>query len=245
MTRTSRGGAAHRLSRSKKSAPRSGGRPSRAEAAQLSERILDAATELFFHHGYGATSIDAVARRAGVSKRTFYHRHADKGALFGAVLHRVVGRLRPAREVRLAVNEDIATVLLGLAQLIVRAGVTPEAVALHRLIVAESGRFPQLAAAVANEGSRGEAVGLIATALEHAARAGELAHGDPQFLAEQFLYMVLTVPQRRALGLGRPMTPAELDRWARRAVDLFLDGCRRGAPRRQAGFRNRGRRARG
>jgi hypothetical protein len=57
--------------------------------------------------------------------------------------------------------------------------------------------------------------------------------------------MVLTVPQRRALGLGQPMTPAELDHWARRVVDLFLDGCRRGAPDRRAKLRTRVRRARG
>jgi len=44
--------------------------------------------------------------------------------------------------------------------------------------------------------------------------------------AEQFLQMVLSVPQRRALGLGPPMTGAEQDRWARDTVDLFLDGCR-------------------
>jgi hypothetical protein len=44
--------------------------------------------------------------------------------------------------------------------------------------------------------------------------------------------MVLTIPQRRALGLGRPMTAAELEGWARAVVDLFLDGCMtRDAPR--------------
>jgi hypothetical protein len=46
-------------------ARRRGGRPSRDEAAQLPDRILDAATELFFARGYGATSIEAVAQRAG------------------------------------------------------------------------------------------------------------------------------------------------------------------------------------
>lgn len=212
----------------------------------MGERILDAATALFFHHGYGATSIDAIARRAGVSKRTFYHRYSDKAALFAAVLRRVVDRLRPPPGAPLAMDGDIATVLLDVARLIARAAVMPEAVALHRLIVAESGRFPQLAA-VANEAGRAEAIELIAAALERATRAGTLALDDPRLLAEQFLYMVLTVPQRRALGLGLgpPMTPAELDRWSRRVVDLFLDGCRRGVAMRRAGVRTRGRRARG
>src|SRR5947208_875980 len=60
--------------------PSRGGRPSREQAARLGERILDVATHLFLSHGYGATSIEAVARRARVSKRTFYHRFPDKPA---------------------------------------------------------------------------------------------------------------------------------------------------------------------
>ena len=55
-----------------------GGRPSRADALQLRERILLAATELFLAEGYGSTSIEAVARHAGVSKRTLYDRFDDK-----------------------------------------------------------------------------------------------------------------------------------------------------------------------
>ena len=38
--------------------------------------------------------------------------------------------------------------------------------------------------------------------------------------------MVIGLPQRRALGLGVPMTPAELEAWARDVVNLFLNGCR-------------------
>ena len=55
-----------------------GGRPSRAEALRLRERILIAATELFLAEGYGSTTIEAVAARAGISKRTFYDRFDDK-----------------------------------------------------------------------------------------------------------------------------------------------------------------------
>jgi hypothetical protein len=36
--------------------------------------------------------------------------------------------------------------------------------------------------------------------------------------------MVMTLPQRRALGFGRPMTAAELDVWAHKVVILFVEG---------------------
>ena len=38
--------------------------------------------------------------------------------------------------------------------------------------------------------------------------------------------MIIAVPQRRAMGLGMPMTAAEVDAWARNVVNLFLNGCR-------------------
>ena len=69
--------------------------PVEDEAEQLGERILDAATALFFTAGYGATTIEAVAKRARISKRTFYHRFDDKPALFSAVVHRTIDRMRP------------------------------------------------------------------------------------------------------------------------------------------------------
>src|SRR3954467_11849985 len=73
-----------------------GGRPSRLESAQLSDRILDVATVLFLSDGFGATSIEAVAKRAGISKRTFYHRFTGKEMLFEAVVRRLVERWTPS-----------------------------------------------------------------------------------------------------------------------------------------------------
>ena len=205
---------------------RRGGRPSHVEAAQLSDRILDAATELFFARGYGATSIEAVAQRARISKRTFYHRYDDKAGLFGAVLHRIIEGLRPPPAIPLVAGADLIEILQRLAALILQAALTPQALALHRLIVGESARFPKLAAAVTNEGATQEAITLIAGVLAHDAHAGMLALDDPAAAAEQFLYLVLTIPPRRALGLGKPMSAAELERWASTAVDLFLNGYR-------------------
>jgi AcrR family transcriptional regulator len=213
---------------------RRGGRPSREEAALLGERILDIATELFLAEGYGATSIEAIAQRARISKRTFYHRFPDKAALFGAVVQRIVQRLRPPASTPLFDGGSLEDILRRLAKLILRAALTPMALALSRLMLAEAQRFPELASIALREGSRAEAVGQIAALLERAARAGDLAIDQAEFAASQFLQIVITLPQRRALGLGEPMTEAELDAWADDCVNLFLNGCRfwkPGAPR--------------
>jgi peptide deformylase len=71
-----------------------------------------------------------------------------------------------------------------------------------------------------------EAVKLIAGLLEREARAQRLTLDAPTFAAQLFLHMVISWPQRRAVVLGKPMTPAELDAWTRDVVNLFLNGCR-------------------
>ncbi|MGO8915019.1 MAG: TetR/AcrR family transcriptional regulator [Stellaceae bacterium] len=206
-------------------APRRGGRPSRAAAEQLGETILDAATELFLTDGYGVTSIEAVARRARISKRTFYSRFHDKAELFGAVVHRVVERLRPSGDAGLFEGGTLEEILTRLARIILRAALTPQALALHRVIQAEATRFPELAQVVTDQGGSREAVSRIAALLEREARAGDLTLENAPFAAAQFLQMVVALPQRRALGLGTPMTAPELEAWARDTVALFLNGC--------------------
>ncbi len=106
------------------------------------------------------------------------------------------------------------------------AALSAPALALHRLIVAESARFPKLVAVVTEEAGSEDAVKLIAGLLEREARAEQFALDAPIFAAQLFLSMVISWPQRRAVVLGRPMPPAEVDAWARDVVNLFLNGCR-------------------
>ena len=211
---------------------RRGGRPSREASARLGELILDAATDAFLADGFGATSIDAVARHLRISKRTFYHRFPDKEALFAAVVHRIIARLRPPADVPLIEGDDLRAVLERLATLILRAALSPQAIALHRLIVAESARFPELAGALAREGATEEAIRLIASILRRATVSGRITLDDPVFAARQFLQMVIGLPQRRAMGLGARMSKREIADWPRKVTDLFLNGCRPSAPTR-------------
>ena len=202
-----------------------GGRPSRADAVQLRRRILEVATELFLAQGYGSTSIEAVAARAGVSKRTFYHRFDDKAALFAAVVHDIIEQIRPPPEVPLLEGANLRDVLRRLAGMILRAALAPPALALHRLVMAESARFPELVRAVSGDGSTREATTLISGLLARELRKPKLSAENRMLAAQQFIFMVVTLPQRRAMGYGTPMTAAELDTWADQTVNLFLHGC--------------------
>jgi len=50
------------------------------------ERILDAANRLFYAEGIGRVSVDAVAEKAGVTKRTLYYHFRSKDDLIAAYL---------------------------------------------------------------------------------------------------------------------------------------------------------------
>jgi TetR/AcrR family transcriptional regulator, mexJK operon transcriptional repressor len=204
---------------------RPGGRPTRQQAAQLGEKILEVATGLFLTRGFGATSIEAVAERARISKRTFYHRFADKADLFRAVVHRLLARWLPRFEAEFYEAAPLDELLRRLAGQILAVALTPEALALRRMLLAEAQRFPELMT-IMNEQGAARGIELITGLLKREAGAGRVALDDPHFAAEQFLQMVLAVPQRRAMGFGVKMTSAELESWADRSVALFLFGCR-------------------
>jgi TetR/AcrR family transcriptional repressor of mexJK operon len=202
-----------------------GGRPSRQQSAQLADRILDVAETLFLGHGFGATSIEAVAKRAGISKRTFYHRFPGKERLFEAVVRRLIERWLPPFDTGLLSPPDLADALRDAAEYILKIALTPEALALHRLVIHEAQRFPSLAR-IMHELGAASGIERIAHHLEPRIKSGELRAIDPRFAAEQFILSVVTGPQRRALGLGTPLSAAEISTYARDAVTLFLDGCR-------------------
>ncbi len=206
-----------------------GGRPSRLQSAQLSDRILDVATTLFLGHGFGPTSIEAVAKRAGISKRTFYHRFRGKEMLFEAVVRRLIERWMRPFDAALLDAPSLETALRQVAAYMLDVVLTPEALALHRIVVAEARQFPGLAR-IMHELGAATGIERISRDLDRRIEAGELGRIDTRLAAEQFILMVVTGPQRRALGLGVPFDGAELAAWVDNTVTLFLDGCRSAQP---------------
>jgi AcrR family transcriptional regulator len=55
-------------------------------ASDTRARILEAAEELFYSEGVRNVSVDAIAERAGVTKRTLYYHFASKDELIAAYL---------------------------------------------------------------------------------------------------------------------------------------------------------------
>lgn len=70
--------------------PKLRGRPRKDHAPVIDSDILKIATELFAERGYNATSMEAVAQKVGIAKRTLYSRYPDKVSLYKDVLEKII-----------------------------------------------------------------------------------------------------------------------------------------------------------
>jgi AcrR family transcriptional regulator len=199
-----------------------GGRPTAADAVRLEATILDRATTCFLRDGYAATSIESIARLCSVAKRTIYARWAGKQALFMAVLQRLMAKWL-AMSGSWTESDDLEQNLVQAADRIMTIALSPEAIALHRLLIAESLRFPELPVMMRNAGAH-EGVVRISAMLRTGIARGQVADHDTIFAAEQFLNLLLSGPQRRALGLGPALDAEQRIAWRDNAIRLFLGG---------------------
>lgn len=199
------------------------GRPGKAEAGRRQALILEVATESFLSCGYAETSIEAIASKARVAKRTLYARWRNKAALFRGVIERLIAGWR--QETEFDTEADLEAALLALARHILNVALAPHALALHRLMIAESGRFPELVSILEAAGG-GLARERVVRLLQRAAGPASIDAEEANFAAEQFIRLVLSGPQHRALGLGTPLDRTALKAWAAQSVRLFLNGWR-------------------
>ena len=199
-----------------------GGRPTAADVVRLETTILDRATACFLRDGYAATSIESIARLCSVAKRTIYARWSGKPALFMAILQRLMAKWL-AVSGTLADSGDLKENLVQAADKVMTVALSPEAIALHRLLIAESARFPELPVMMRDAGAH-EGVMRISAMLRDGIARGQVADHDTIFAAEQFLTLLLSGPRRRALGLGPALDAEQMTVWRDKAVLLFLGG---------------------
>jgi len=194
-----------------------------AKAAQ----VLSAAKTVFLRDGYEPTSMDAVAREAGVSKATLYAHFSGKEKLFAAVValecQRHVDFIEQIEAERLPIHEALEKIGLWFTQFLLR----PDVIAVHRIVVAESHRFPELGRAFFEAGPT-RVQHMMAEFLGRAAERGELVIPDAEVGAELFLSMVKGHMQmRRELGYPGIEDAARIA-LVRAAVDLFVAGYKPG-----------------
>jgi TetR/AcrR family transcriptional regulator, mexJK operon transcriptional repressor len=193
----------------------------RTVSAPKHDAILDAAKRVFLREGYSA-SMDLVSAEAGVSKQTVYNHFASKEGLFRAIVDDLASGLLDVLVERVSTRADPARTLEVLARRFLTLLLMPSSLALHRMLVAEAPRFPDLAREI-YAGGAARAVDELAGYLEEQSRRGTLAVEDPPVAAEQFFGALRGNLQLRTLLDPRDMPgEAEVQRALTHAVRSFL-----------------------
>ncbi len=185
------------------------------------DAILDVARECFVADGYGATSMSTIAARLGGSKGTLYNYFKSKEELFEAFVRRSCMRLRNQLD-SFPGDGDARERLLRIAETFINHLMAPEAMAIHRLVVGEGERFPELARLFYEAGPR---VGLPRTAelIKRLMDAGVLRPSDPVMAAHHLKDLALSgLFYPRLWAIIPDPSAAERRRHAEIAVDTFL-----------------------
>jgi TetR/AcrR family transcriptional regulator, mexJK operon transcriptional repressor len=153
------------------------------------ESILAGAKRAFLAAGFGAVSMDTIAREAGVSKATVYAHFAGKEELFGAVIGRECERYFARFSAGELDPRDVRASLTVLGRRFLELLLSPDAIALYRIILAEVTRFPGLGEVFWRAGPERQRVQIEAF-LRSAIASGTLALADTRLAAEQFVSLV-------------------------------------------------------
>jgi TetR/AcrR family transcriptional regulator, mexJK operon transcriptional repressor len=192
------------------------------EALTKREAIITGATEMFLREGYGASSMEAIAQLAGVSKQTIYAHFDSKDALFEAIIRQKCDDILVPTVMDGEQLGSAADVLSSIAEGFLNRVLSHENIRLFRIIVGESVRFPELAAAFYRSGPR-FAADQLSVFLEHAAAQGELRIDEPQKAAELFFGMLRgDIYMRRLLDIDSAFDGDEAARFVQLTVKTFL-----------------------
>ena len=82
----------------------------RSKREQRADRILDAAAELMLRWGYNKTTLDDIARYAGVAKGTIYLHWKTREDLFTTLMKREYNRLAQDFQQRIANDPEGGTI---------------------------------------------------------------------------------------------------------------------------------------
>jgi TetR/AcrR family transcriptional regulator of autoinduction and epiphytic fitness len=183
--------------------------------------ILDAAVAEFRQAGYETTSMDRIAARAGVSKRTVYNHFPSEEALFAQILERLWDNSVDGLDLAYRSDRPLRPQLLELVQQKLRLLNDGNFVDLARVAIAAAIHSPERAQdMVARMGDREEG---LTTWIRAATADGRLKTDDPLFAAMQLQGLVKGFAFWPQVTLDQPpLTAARQKQVAESAVEMFL-----------------------
>ena len=187
------------------------------------EAILKGAIQEFLAHGYAGSSMDKIAKAAKVSKATVYSHFGDKENLFNAVMQDLVkdkfqtimGLDKPQsleKNPKLVLSE-MATRMLENSK---RDRTFQDFI---RIIIGESGRFPELAQAYV----RNLAKPAIETLTQYFTSHPELKLDDPEATVRVMIGTLVYFVMLQEMLHGKEILPLENERLVNTLTDLIIN----------------------
>ena len=194
----------------------------RESAGEKVEQILKGAMQEFLAHGYAGTSMDRVAAAARVSKATVYSHFGDKEGLFAALVERLAKQRfqilfnaePPVGEAKIVLPQLAATLLNQVIE-------DTEYLTFMRVIVAESGRFPNLAKIFIRHITQP----VLEKLVHYLASHPELNIPDPEAAARIFLGALVQFVLIQEILHGKEIMPLDKERIIDSLTYFMLSGA--------------------
>lgn len=193
-----------------------------SDASPKRAAILAAAARLFMAGGYATVSMDSVAKEAAVSKATLYAYFTGKEALFGAIVGERCAAIAAQAEALASSSAPTDRALRETGRLWMRFLLDPNSIAIHRIVIAECARFPDLAAAFYAAGPATGRAWLMRRLAEDQ-RLGRLrADADPGVAADHLMGLLRGELYIRTMLGGPTPDEAAIGAVVETAVEVFL-----------------------
>ncbi|MBN3958156.1 TetR/AcrR family transcriptional regulator [Nostoc sp. NMS8] len=172
------------------------------------EQILQGAMQEFLQNGYAGTSMDRVAVAAGVSKATVYSHFQDKEGLFKVLLEQLTSKKNSSIFGTEPIEGEPVTILRQVVTKALEQMLNDkEHSAFMRVLIGESGRFPELAQICIRA-----MIKPVAETLTHYLAAPELKIPDPEATARILLGALVHFHITQNVMYGQDIIPMESDR---------------------------------
>jgi TetR/AcrR family transcriptional regulator, regulator of autoinduction and epiphytic fitness len=186
------------------------------------EQILQGAMQEFLKHGYAGTSMDKVAVAAGVSKATVYSHFQDKEGLFKVLFEHLARQKFNSIFGTVSLQGEPAIVLSQLGTKALEQMVTdPQHCAFMRVLIGESGRFPELAQICV----RSMIKPVVETLTQYIASHPELKIKDPEALARILVGTLVHFHIVQDVLHGKDILPMESDRLIDTMTSLIINNA--------------------
>lgn len=187
---------------------------------EKTEAILDGAMQEFLENGYAGARVDKIVAAAKVSKATVYRHFPDKEALFTALIQRMASKkeLFQLQNIQSFEEEPTAFLKKYAAGMLDNVANDPEIITFLRIIIGESGRFPELARAFARNIEK-PSLDLLAKYFEYHA---SLQISDPEVAARAFVGTLIHYVILQHMLHSGDILPIERDRLLNSLLDLIL-----------------------